>query len=195
MDARAPRLAIALAVLGAAVATYLTLVETHVVDHGWDPLFGDGTDEVLHSSVSRALPFPDAALGLLAYAAEAVLGLTAAGDRWQRRPVLPLAFDLVGLGLAVAAVALVALQATVVHSWCTLCLCSAALSFAILAAGRLHEARGGLALVRTRRAAAGRGPERSSGGDPHRSMWMSSQWWPSGSRNDHPYIGPSAIRA
>lgn len=148
MDARAPRIATALALLGLAVAAYLTLVQLRVVDHGWDPLFGEGTDDVLHSSVSRALPFPDAALGLVAYAAEAGLGLTARGDRWQRRPVLPLAFDLVGLGLAVAATALVGLQATVVHAWCTLCLCSAVVSFSILAVGRLHEGRAALRRLR-----------------------------------------------
>jgi uncharacterized membrane protein len=67
--------------------------------------------------------------------------------------VLPLAFDLVGLGLAVAAVALVTLQATVVGAWCTLCLCSAAVSLAILAVGRLREGREALRVVRRRRAA------------------------------------------
>lgn len=146
--ARAPRIAIGLSLLGIAVAAYLTLVQLRVVDHGWDPFFGDGTNDVLHSSVSRALPFPDAALGLVAYAAEAGLGLTATGDRWQRRPVLPLAFDLVGLGLAVAAASLVGLQATVVHAWCTLCLCSATVSFAILAVGRLQEGRAALRRLR-----------------------------------------------
>ena len=153
MHARPPRAAIALALLGVAVAAYLTLVEVRVVEHGWDPLFGDGTDEVLHSSVSRALPFPDAALGLVAYAAEVVLGLTAAGDRWRRRPALPLCFDLVGLGLGVAAVALVLLQALVVRSWCTLCLCSAALSLSILALSRLRDARAALCAIRADRAA------------------------------------------
>jgi uncharacterized membrane protein len=148
-----PAVAVALAMAGAGVATYLTLVQMRVVEPGWDPIFGHGTEDVLHSAFSRALPFPDAALGLVAYAAEMVLGLTAGADRWARRPVLPLAFDLVGLGLAVAAVALVVLQANVVGSWCTLCLCSAALSLAILGVGRLREGRSALRVVRDRRAA------------------------------------------
>jgi uncharacterized membrane protein len=150
-----PVVAVTLAIAGAAVAAYLTLVQTRVVEPGWDPIFGHGTEDVLHSSFSRALPFPDAALGLVAYAAEAVLGLTAGRGRWSRRPVLPLAFDVVGLGLAVAAVALVTLQATVIGSWCTLCLCSAALSLAILAVGRLREGRVAVRTVRERRAAGG----------------------------------------
>ena len=156
---RVPVVAVTLALAGVAVAAYLTLVQTRVLEPGWDPLFGHGTEDVLHSSFSRALPFPDAALGLVAYAAEAVLGLTARHGRWSRVPLLPLAFDLVGLGLAVAALALIALQATVVGAWCTLCLCSAAVSLSILAVGRLREARAALGTVRDRRAAGSRWPQ------------------------------------
>jgi uncharacterized membrane protein len=151
-DDAVPVVAVMLAITGAAVAAYLTLIQTRVVEPGWDPIFGHGTEDVLHSRFSRALPFPDAALGLVAYAVEAVLGLTARNGRWSRRPVLPLAFDLVGLGLAAAALALVTLQATVVGSWCTLCLCSAALSLAILAVGRLRAGRVAVRTVRDRRA-------------------------------------------
>jgi uncharacterized membrane protein len=135
------RVAVLLALAGAAVAAYLTLVQAGVVDHAWDPLFGDGSDAVLHSSFSEALPFPDAAAGLVAYLLEAGLGVSGTGDRWARRPVLGLGFDAVGLGLGVAAVGLVLLQATVVGDWCLLCLGSAAVSLSILAIGRLHEAR------------------------------------------------------
>lgn len=136
-----PRVVVALALLGAAIATYLTLVQTDAVSHAWDPVFGSGSDAVLRSDFSEALPFPDAALGLVAYLAEAALGLTDAGDRWARLPVLPLLFDAVGLGLAVAAVGLVTLQATVIGAWCLLCLGSAAVSLSILAIGRLREGR------------------------------------------------------
>jgi uncharacterized membrane protein len=132
---------VGLALVGAGIAAYLTLVQTDVVAHAWDPVFGTGSDQVLRSDFSRSLPFPDAALGLVAYLAEAALGLTDAGDRWARLPVLPLLFDLVGLGLAVAALGLVTLQATVVGAWCLLCLGSAAVSLSILALGRLREGR------------------------------------------------------
>lgn len=132
---------VVLALAGAAVAAYLTLVQTDVVRHAWDPVFHEGSDHVLRSSFSRSLPFPDAGLGLVAYLVEAGLGLSGGGDRWQRRPVLPLLYDATGLGLGIAAVLLVLLQATVVGSWCLLCLCSAALSLTILAVGRLREGR------------------------------------------------------
>jgi hypothetical protein len=140
-----------LALAGAAVAAYLVLVQTDVVTRAWDPVFGRGSDQVLRSSFSRSLPFPDAAAGLVAYLVEAGLALTGSGDRWQRRPLLPLLFDATGLGLGAAAVVLVLLQATVVGSWCLLCLCSAALSLSILAVGRLHEGREAVRRVRAAR--------------------------------------------
>ena len=140
-----------LALLGAAVAAYLTLVQVDLLGHAWDPFFGDGSDQVLDSQVSRALPVPDASLGLAAYLAEAALALTGAPWRWRRRPWLPLAYDLVALGLGIAAVTLVALQAGVVGSWCTLCLCSATLSLVILGLGRLQSAPPALRRIRRRR--------------------------------------------
>jgi uncharacterized membrane protein len=138
----------ALALAGALIAGYLTLVQVRVVDQPWDPVFGHGSYDVLHSAFSRALPLPDAGLGLAAYLLEAGLALTGGGDRWARRPLLPLAFDLVGLALAVAAIGLVLLQATEIGSWCLLCLGSAAVSMAILATGRLREARAAVPRLR-----------------------------------------------
>ena len=151
--------AVGLALAGAAIAAYLTLVQTGHVGHAWDPVFGDGSQEVLHSAFSRALPFPDAAVGLAAYLAEAALGATGGDGRWERRPVLGAAFDLVGLGLAAAAVGLVMLQAFVVQAWCLLCLGSAAVSWTLLAIGRLREGRTAVRLVRRRRREAASWPE------------------------------------
>lgn len=142
---------LALALAGAGVAAYLVLVQTDVVAHAWDPVFGRGSDRVLRSSVSRSLPFPDAGLGLVAYLLEAALALTDHGERWRRRPVLPLAYDATALGLGAAAVVLIGLQATVVGHWCLLCLCSAALSLSIVAVGRLREGRAAVRRVRAAR--------------------------------------------
>ena len=150
-SSRSRLLVVVLALAGAAVAAYLVLVQTDVVGRAWEPVFGGGSDRVLRSAFSRSLPFPDAAAGLVAYLLEAALGLTGAGDRWQRRPLLPLAFDAIGLGLGVAAVGLVLLQATVVGSWCLLCLCSAALSLTILGIGRLREGREAVRRLRAAR--------------------------------------------
>ena len=143
--------AVVLAVVGAAIAAYLTTVQAGGVDRAWDPVFGRGSDHVLRSSFSRSLPFPDAAAGLVAYVLEAILGIALSTPRWGRRPLVAIAFDLVGLGLAAAAVGLFVLQAFVIQSWCLLCLASALVSWTILAVGRLREGRAAIDVVRRRR--------------------------------------------
>jgi len=125
---RAPVLILAL--LGAAIATYLTLYQWHVTSSVWDPLFGASSSEaVLTSSISRILPLPDATLGALAYLVEALLSILGGTDRWCRRPRLVLLYGLVLIGLAVTSLGLVLIQLLVVRAFCTLCLCSAALSW------------------------------------------------------------------
>jgi len=136
---------IGLAIAGAVVAGYLTLVQVGVLDHAWEPFFGAGSERVLHSSFSRALPLPDAALGLVAYLADVVLGVLGGVDRWRRRPGVTLLFSAVVVGSALGGLGLVVVQATVVHQWCTLCLASAGISVVILGVSRLREARAAVA--------------------------------------------------
>ncbi len=120
-----PRRSLAiLAVAGCGLAGYLALDQIGVL-RARDPFFGTGTHAVLHSPLSRSLPVPDAAVGALAYAVEAVSVLPWA-PRWQ--PVRRVVYVVTGLALGAAAVVLVLLQAFVVHAWCTLCLVSAAVS-------------------------------------------------------------------
>ena len=121
---------VALALLGCGLATYLTLYQWHVTATVWDPLFGARSSEaVLTSAVSQLLPLPDATLGALAYLVEAIV--TAVGDahRWRTAPWLVVVFGLVLAGLALTSLALVLTQIFLVHALCTLCLCSAAISF------------------------------------------------------------------
>jgi uncharacterized membrane protein len=92
-----------------------------------EPFFGDGSSRVLNSQLFRALPVPDAALGAIAYLAEAVL--TALGR--PGRPRVVLAAGAVAVGLALAALGLVGAQIFLLGAFCTLCLVSAALSLTI----------------------------------------------------------------
>jgi hypothetical protein len=89
---------VVLALVGCAVATVLTLFQVGVLDDVWEPFFGDGSRRVLTSALSRALPVPDAALGAVAYLAEAVL--TALGRPDRPEVVLTAAVVAAGLGLA-----------------------------------------------------------------------------------------------
>jgi uncharacterized membrane protein len=136
---------VVLAIVGCVVATVLTLFQVGVLDGVWEPFFGDGSRRVLTSALSRALPVPDAALGAVAYLAEAVLTALGRPDR----PKVVLASAVVAAGLGLAALGLIAAQVFLVGAFCTLCLVSAALSLTI-AALVLPEVRPAVERLRSR---------------------------------------------
>jgi uncharacterized membrane protein len=104
-----------------------------MLDSVWEPFFGDGSRRVLTSSLSQALPVPDASLGAAAYLTEAVLEAIGGPRRWQHWPWVVLAAGLVAAGLGMAALGLIAAQALLVRHFCTLCLISAAISLLVAA--------------------------------------------------------------
>ena len=136
---------VVLALLGCGIATTLALFQAGVLGSVWEPFFGDGSRRVLTSALSQALPVPDAALGAVAYLAEAVLTALGRPDR----PWVVLGAAAVAAGLGLAAVGLVAAQVFLVGAFCTLCLGSAAVSL-ILAALVLPEVRPAVERLRCR---------------------------------------------
>ncbi|MFN8521445.1 MAG: hypothetical protein U0667_19150, partial [Chloroflexota bacterium] len=52
------RRVVGLALVGAGIASYLTLYQAGLIRQVWEPFFGDGSQVVLHSWVSRTLPVP-----------------------------------------------------------------------------------------------------------------------------------------
>jgi uncharacterized membrane protein len=114
------------------IAAYMALYQWRLVDSAWDPLFGEGTKNVLDSEVARTMDrwigIPDAALGAFAYLADAVLGMAGSARRWQYRPWLVILFGIDVIPLGVVSSVLVVLQATVVGHWCFLCLVTAVIS-------------------------------------------------------------------
>ncbi len=119
------------AVAGFGTAVYLGLYQDGSLRSVWEPLFGTGSAAVLHSSLARALPVPDAFLGALAYLVEFVLELWGDESRWQSRPLLTGANMALVAAMALGSLGLVAAQGLVFRAWCTLCLVSACCSFAI----------------------------------------------------------------
>lgn len=131
------RLAIAvLAGFGFLIASYLTAYQWGWVDSVWDPVFGHQSEQVLDSNVShqlqRWLGIPDAALGAMAYLGDILFGLAGSTRRWQYRPWLVIVFGIDVIPLGVVGAILVSLQATVVGSWCFLCICSAVISLLLI---------------------------------------------------------------
>ena len=136
-----------LAAAGCAVATYLALYQLGVLPSVWEPFFGNGSERVLHSFVSRILPVPDAALGAAAYAAELSAGVIGGGARSRTMPWLVLGYGAIVIAVALSAIVLAFVQIFVIRAACTLCLTSAAISIVIAWLAR-PEVRASLRQVR-----------------------------------------------
>jgi uncharacterized membrane protein len=127
---------VGLALVGFAIAISLTYFQVGIIHALWDPFFGSASSaRVTDSPVSRLPPIPDASLGAVGYAADAVLGSIGGPDRWRRMPWVVLLFSLAILGLGIVSTVLLITQGVVIRAWCTLCLCSVAISITILAMG------------------------------------------------------------
>jgi uncharacterized membrane protein len=125
-------LVITLAGLGFSVAAYLTLEQLGVLHDVWEPFFGKGSEKVLHSAISRALPVPDAALGAAAYGVDFCGGLIGGRSRFRTMPRFVVTYGCAVVLFAAVALTLAVLQPVVVRAYCTLCLVSAAISIGLV---------------------------------------------------------------
>ena len=123
-----------LAGAGFLIALYLTLYQWDAWSNVWDPFFDS------RPVLDLTEPVPDAFAGVLAYGLEVALLAIGGRDRWRSLPWACLLLGAVLAGGVVVSVVLIVIQATVVGGWCTLCLASAAISFALFAFG-FGEAR------------------------------------------------------
>lgn len=125
-----------IALLGFAVSAYMGLYQWRLIDGVYDPIFGQQTIEVLDSDVSHSMRrwfgIPDAMFGAAAYLGDAVFGLAGSTRRWKTRPWMVVLFGLDVIPLGIVSIVLVALQGTVVGSWCFLCLVSAGISLILI---------------------------------------------------------------
>lgn len=120
-----------LALVGFVIAAYLARFQFGGVQTVWEPFFGNGSEIVLRSWVSQALPIPDAALGALAYLCDLILGSIGGHDRWRTRPWAALMFGVAVCVFAATSVLLILVQVTL-QAFCTLCLVSAAISIVLV---------------------------------------------------------------
>ncbi|MGQ0608381.1 MAG: vitamin K epoxide reductase family protein [Chloroflexota bacterium] len=123
---------VVLALIGTAIAGYLTAFQVGLMSTVWEPFFGDGSERILTSSVSRVLPVPDAALGMAGYLADAVTGAIGGTQRWRRMPWLVVLFGLAVGPIGAVSILLVILQPVMFDAWCTLCLASAVVSLVMI---------------------------------------------------------------
>lgn len=120
---RAPM--IGLGLVGWLISRYLAAYQLGYTDTAWDPFFGDGTENVLDSEVSRMWPISDAGLGALAYTIEFLMAWMGGKTRWRTMPWMVTFFFILVVPLGITHIVLVALQPVAVGYWCTLCLAAA----------------------------------------------------------------------
>ena len=115
---------IALGFVGLVVSRYLAAFQLGYVDTVWDPFFGfaGGTERVLNSSLSHALPVSDAGLGGIAYSFEFLMGFMGSVARWRTMPWMVTMFGVLVIPLGLSHVVLVMSMPVVVGAFCTLCL-------------------------------------------------------------------------
>ena len=117
---------IAAAFVGFYIARYLTAYQLGHAEAAWDPFFGDGTERVITSDVSKAWPVPDAGLGALTYALEILTGIVGGRARWRTMPWLVVLFGVMIVPLGAVSIFFIIIQPIVIGTWCTLCLVAAA---------------------------------------------------------------------
>lgn len=114
-----------LAFLGFLMARYLAAFQMGHISTVWDPFFGNGTEKILTSDISRAFPISDAGLGALSYLLDVVAAAIGDKNRWKTMPWMVVLFGLFIIPTGVTSIVLVMLQPIGVGAWCTLCLITA----------------------------------------------------------------------
>lgn len=116
---------ILLATVGFFASRYMAAFQLGHINGVWDPVFGTGTERVLHSSVSKMFPISDAGLGAVSYMFEMLMGFMGDRARWRTMPWMVMFFGLVVVPLGVTSIVLMILQPVAVGTWCFLCLLAA----------------------------------------------------------------------
>ena len=129
---------IALALVAFFLSRYMAGYQLGYIGAVWDPFFGEGTQRVLHSDISRAFPISDAGLGAVAYTLEALMGFMGDRQRWRTMPWMVTFFGILVVPLGVVSITLIILQPVSVGQWCWPCL-GAALAMLIMITLTLDE--------------------------------------------------------
>lgn len=136
-----------LALIGFFIARYLGAYQLGHVNTVWEPFFEgsgemkgvmNGTETIITSSVSKAWPIADGALGAVVYMLELVMTWMGGKDRWRTMPWMILALAILILPLGIVSIYFIIIQPIQIGTWCTLCLI-AALAMAVMIPYSLDE--------------------------------------------------------
>lgn len=116
---------IMLAFIGFLMARYLSAFQLGHIQSAWDPFFGDGTEKILTSDISKWFPVSDAGLGAWSYLLDAIFGAVGGTRRWRTMPWVVVIFGFMVIPPGVTSITLVILQPLGVGAWCSICLATA----------------------------------------------------------------------
>ncbi|MBI2268965.1 MAG: vitamin K epoxide reductase family protein [Bacteroidetes bacterium] len=111
--------------IGFFASRYLAAYQLGYINTAWDPFFGEGTENVLNSDVSKAWPVSDAGLGAFSYMLDAMMGYLGGENRWRTMPWAVIFFGILIIPLGAISITLIILQPLAVGSWCSICLFTA----------------------------------------------------------------------
>jgi uncharacterized membrane protein len=142
---------IACAFLQFFIARYMAAFQLGHTAEIWDPVFGNGTRNVLESDVSKAFPVSDAGLGAVTYLIEALTGFLGGTRRWRTMPWAVVMFGIMIVPVGVVSIVLVVLQPVAVGAWCAWCLITAGLTVIMIGPAIDEVVATGQFLLRARR--------------------------------------------
>lgn len=114
-----------LAFIGFLLARYLAAFQLGHIPEVWEPFFGDGSERILKSDVSKAFPVSDGGLGAMSYLMDVIAAAIGDRNRWRTMPWMVILFGLFIVPTGVTSITLVMLQPIAVNAWCTICLITA----------------------------------------------------------------------
>lgn len=123
---------VAIAFVGFLIALYLGLYQLEIFPTVWEQFFGNGSERVLNSFISKAFPVSDALLGAFGYVLDVVTGIIAKTDRRKTKPGIVILFGIAMGRLALVSIVLVIFQPVLVGAWCTLCMVTAVISVVMI---------------------------------------------------------------
>lgn len=119
--------------IGLYVSRYLAAYQLGYIPGVWDPFFAgspsdpqNGTEEIITSSVSKAWPVSDAAVGGYVYLLEILTGIVGSRMRWRTMPWLVVLFGLMIAPLGITSIVFIVIQPIVIGTWSTIALIGAA---------------------------------------------------------------------
>lgn len=120
---------ILMALTGVYISRYLAAYQLGQIPSVWEPFFQgsatdprNGTEEIIMSSVAKAWPVSDAAVGGYTYLLEILTGVIGSRARWRTMPWLVILFGLMIAPLGVTSIFFIIIQPIVIGTWSTIAL-------------------------------------------------------------------------